>query len=510
MFTVFGGQDVGLKAKDLQDGKTMLEMAGFQVPGGMVVAAEVFDRFIAERNFTDSTGISVIGWVEPTEEIKTINREILSRMTPGQPYAIRSSARSERGGNGIYVTDFFTPKGGKEIDSNLHRLWMKQCGVYFSEFSMDARIWRQKENLPMGMALLIQSAVADYDDFDQGYFPILSGRAYTIYHGHPLVRFTSGFAFEYTLERKPITEPPPREKFVKMIKELPAALSLRDDIFLDTDIPWKKLYEIGPNILEHLFACLKRLQEQQNGQDFYLEWAVRGSDPDAIHILQCAPYDDFKETIWSSDDDMEEDESLPEKKSLIQKPGYVLLAEGIDIVNSGTRTGHSIILLEKSEWYRNGVAILEKINLEQKDFILILPQEAFSSMAFPPQYSRFDEGNWIDRQIGLRHFSHAAAVVEDQHEPGFYDALNLAACGLPIVRHSGNMGGMHFQQLCERTDILFLGAEVDLQILMRFPYKYQDGDKERGIIIWEMETEIVNDPKTRTGCLFLKTPENNR
>ena len=100
LFQIFGGSEIGLKAQDLAEHQDVLEGAGFAVLRGCVIAVEVFDRLLNEDCDGD---IEALVKANINGEIRQINQMLLDLMIVDTPYAVRSSARSERGGTGGFI-----------------------------------------------------------------------------------------------------------------------------------------------------------------------------------------------------------------------------------------------------------------------------------------------------------------------------------------------------------------------------------------------------------------------
>lgn len=102
LLRIFGGDDPGLKAKDLEDNQGYLLQAGFSLPDELLVmAVEVFDQWTVGKDFNSELAI-IAPEIQP-DFIRKINEEILPFMPHGVLFAMRSSARSERGGIGFIV-----------------------------------------------------------------------------------------------------------------------------------------------------------------------------------------------------------------------------------------------------------------------------------------------------------------------------------------------------------------------------------------------------------------------
>lgn len=175
IFKVFGSGNLGLKANDLDLYSNLIANIGMIIPERVVIATDIFDQLLEQIDFDQA--------IEKNKEkvcpdiLYLINEIILDSLEIGTPYAIRSSALSERGGTGIYKTVFLVLTGNRKTD--LQNLWHCELEVYANEFTSDAKAWRTKGNAPIGMAVLIQSVIGS--NFDANFLLPLSGTAYTSY-----------------------------------------------------------------------------------------------------------------------------------------------------------------------------------------------------------------------------------------------------------------------------------------------------------------------------------------
>jgi hypothetical protein len=157
LFEVFGDGKLGLKADDLNRLSEKIIGSGMTIIDGFVIATGIFDQFIGRMNFSEKTPPEDIIKCDCPDFLLHINEAILDRLEIDRPYAIRSSALSERGGTGIYKSTFFWPTGNRTED--LHRLWQCEAKVYASEFTLDAKLWRKRNLAPSGMAILIHRVI---------------------------------------------------------------------------------------------------------------------------------------------------------------------------------------------------------------------------------------------------------------------------------------------------------------------------------------------------------------
>lgn len=163
------GDSIGLKADDLENYVELLRSVGFDVPGGRVLGAEAFNRIEEELKMSEMTTKSLIA----PDWMNKLNRWLVGGMEKGVPYILRSSTLSDRGGNGIYESLIFVPTGYEE---DIEEIWLLERQIYEGEFHCSAIQWREKENLPIGVAILIQQIVGKA----RGNFFILSCRVWLI------------------------------------------------------------------------------------------------------------------------------------------------------------------------------------------------------------------------------------------------------------------------------------------------------------------------------------------
>ncbi|MEK7173038.1 MAG: hypothetical protein AAB740_03610, partial [Patescibacteria group bacterium] len=139
------GDSVGLKAEDLENYAELLKLSGFSVSGGRALGVEAFNRIEEELKMSEMTLIA-------PDWMNKLNRWLVGGMEKGAPYILRSSALSDRGGNGIYESLVFVPIGQ---EADVEQIWQLERQIYEGEFHQSAIQWREKENLPVGMAIPI-------------------------------------------------------------------------------------------------------------------------------------------------------------------------------------------------------------------------------------------------------------------------------------------------------------------------------------------------------------------
>jgi hypothetical protein len=463
LFEVFGSGRLGLKADDLNQFAELITSAGMYIPEGIVLATGVFDQLIGQIE-ADKTP-EVIEALKCPDFFLSIINEILDKLEIGKPYAIRSSALSERGGTGIYKSVFFQATGDR--DEDLQNFWHCVTSVYASEFTSDAKLWRARNKAEIGMAILIQPAVGKLEEGN--YFPTLAGTAYTSYNGLPTIRVVVGLGTRAVNAGGIIFNCPP-ENFQRFQR------SLWDQDRADAISPAGMICEIHTQTtmihttiarvfetFTSLFEKLSKLREQGN---FYLEWAISGGK---TFVVQCASYDDC----------------LPGEVSFDSK-NYFMLLKAEDILHSGHVTCQSIVYVRR--WSPKVADTLEGLNEISRNYLLIVPQDALSLLA--------------DVRLSFRHFSNALAVVEKQWTYTAEQRLMLSKAGLCQADHTSGKGASHFSQLCNRAKILFLGGEFVSTPLLRLPGGIDVGDNT-GITAWKTKVEVVVDAIKKEGHVYV-------
>ncbi len=468
------GQDGGLKFQDLLDAVQDVSQAGLQAIIGEIVGVEYFLSFLATNGFEQNTDQDQVlsGRIPP--DLLTINQELVSGFKTGYPVAVRSSARGERGGTGIYKTVFIVPKANQE--SNLELLWQAECTVFASEFSADARAYRQKHYTPFGIAVMIQSVVGRH--YGKYFCPLLAGSAYTSYGGQRLIRVCLG------LGTKAVDS-----EAVVISKELPTmfdisynlshlctlqAINVESGQCEEIPVPDELRRCFSPEPLIKFWEALRLLKIQKN---YYLEWATPDTNPDAITVVQAAPFED----------------KIPDPISH-EATGKVILCQGTDIVNHGKKFCQVVVRAGLHGWTHENVSWLEYLNGILKNYLLIVPQTGFSG--FGPLVA----GLSFERvpTLSYTHFNNAAALVELQ-----YNTVGHISAGLPSLNHTSGRGGQHFQQICSREDILFIGTETDLAFLHQLECCAKF---DRCIKVWQVPIEVVNDATTGQGTIYICGP----
>lgn len=470
LFEVFGTGQLGLKADDLNRYSGMLAGVGLKVLKGIVIATGIFDQLTKQLNFA--------GKSEEIEKqlcpdfLLSINEKILDKMEVDKPYAIRSSALSERGGTGIYRSEFFWPTGNRIVD--LINLWHCEAAVYASEFSREAELWRRKTNAAVGMAILIQPVVGFR--FDENFLPALSGLAYVSLNGLPTIRVVAGLG-TLAVRGGGMVYNLPFEKFHYFQKELWEEQEIVETITSggkkgETSVRYGEIQaEIsrGFKSFNGLFDVLERLRENGN---FCLEWSISGN---RTFVVQCATYEDHSPI------------NLP-----FDPTDCFLLLEGSDVLYSGRATCKCIVYCRM--WTNEVSRVLEHLNENLKDFILIVPQSASSEIAD----ALLGDGS----RLAFKHFSNALAVVEKQKSYSADEMLERAMMGMPTIDHTSGKGATHFAQLCSRANILFIGGEFDPKPLLRLPggIEYRG---HLGITMWKTLVEVVTDVAKKKGYVYV-------
>jgi hypothetical protein len=496
-------EEIGGKAYHLEWYRRMLEEAGFVVPSGWVIDSRVFDRFMEIwpdsvpwiENFAYNA-LQDCGNIMPLWAIALMNCNdlILEEMVDGQAYAIRSSAVSEAGGNGIYHTGFFVRTGDYDLD--MQRLWDAEQKVYASEVSEEAKAWREKMEKPIGMAILIQPVSCVKLPGQSWQTPALSGVAYTSYLGQPFVRVVKGLGTKAVAGQGLVHAAPPSDNFY-------FARDLWDQDMVDAiDLTSGEVIEvrghyegqIGEISFDDYRAIFEKLAALQKHGNFYLEWVLT---PQGIEVVQCAPYVD----------------TLPGSKT-VNTADYFLLTESRDVFRCGEVECAGVICVR--EWGREAAETLLELNQSMRNYLLIVPEVALSELG--KITALFDNGGAV---LQFQHFSNAAAVVESQRPavsiekkrelmdrldkiPGMYGQLFM---GQPEHNATyGRGGACHFQGLCGDADILFVGGVCDVSSLLTIPA----GDPEYRDIVTVDENRkavVFIGDEDRTGYVYLQKPK---
>jgi hypothetical protein len=466
----------GLKVRDYQEQSRLLQDCGFGLIDGYVILSGMFFSILSLSGLSEDDEPDDLKKTKCPPELVLINRSILSELKIGVPYAVRSSALSERGGTGIYHTDFFVPKGDTDIDEKC--LWEKERLVYASELSSAAKAWRRKTRGEVGLAIWITKVHGI--KFDGYFLPALSGVAYTSYQGLPTVRVVVGLGTKAVAGEGLIYNQPPENGYYfsrnlwdqRKADAISLVSGLVESIFHDQ----KDFPSLGLEPFESLFA---KLAELKKSGDFYLEWALT---KEGVKVVQCAPYQD----------------KLPEK-IVVDAAKYFLLAEGHDVFNSGRADCQGVVYVRK--WSPTSARFLKMLNDSMSGYLLIITQDAFSAIGG----INIGAGIYEHVSLGFEHFSNASAVIEKQVYISEQNRFDLSELGIIPADHTrdGGKGATHFQQLCSRTDILFVGAEFDMNPLLNLPGKIDQCEDE--IVSWDMEAKVsVNaDAQEKKGFVYV-------
>ncbi len=468
MITKLYGQHSGLKFKDLNTFKPLCEQAGARVIESLVIGVNYFDNFVKENGLNPQSTFEQASISNITTELSTINKEILTSLPKERPLAlaIRSSEISEGGGSGIFGTEFLVLHDTSNAEE---LLWQAELKVYLSEWSPDAQAFRQKHNQPMGMEIMIQ--ILQGRNFGNYFAPFLAGSAYTSYNGQALIRITFGLGTRAVNSDATVIQGNGllKDWSVSLLKtqtidalNLNGATNGFEQISLPND--WKKFLTAEP-ILE-LQRILNYLRQKG---DFYIEWCMSDYFGSDLTILQIAPFED-KETKSLNI------ESTPGKE----------LCSGTDIVNHGEKECQIIVLIDN--WHSENRSWQQMVNKRLSNYVLILPQTAFTSMS-------------RELTVSYADFSNASVLIESQHTNSPVEESLLRQQGISVIDHTENRGGMHFQQVCSREDILFLGGFLRRELFAKHePFlSYNRG----GVKIYKVPTKTINDTTCTKGTIYM-------
>jgi len=489
MFNIYGNGERGLKSLDLEEYAPMLISLGMRIPGGMVILSGVLSEIIQELGLTEFSSEDEIKKADCPDCILEINNQILDEMEESVPYAVRSSALSERGGIGIYRTTFFVKNGNRKVD--LQILWEKEREVYASEFSPDALAWREKMEQSFGMEIFIQKVPGFI--LEDHFLPATAGVAYTSYQGLITIRIVVGLGTKAVAGKGLLYYEPP-DKHGNFHRELwdqtkADAINLKTGEVEEIDTDYGEIHEKINSVTFHrFFEKLTALKEKGN---FSLEWAITGDD---IDIVQCAPYID----------------RLSDGNKEVDAEKYFLLADAVeDVLNAGRADCNGVVYV--SAWSPDIAEMLESLNKRMKDYLLIVPQTALSTLADMSTVKEMRKAELFStyqKPIGLkfRHFSNTLAVLEEQWHLSQERREMLHLLGERVVDHARGRGGAsHFQQLCARANILFMGAVFDHLRLASLP-----GETEyfEGIHVWDTKAIVIVDGTGKTGQVYISKEAN--
>lgn len=479
MFKLYGTGQKGRKADDLEQYSGMITSLGMKIPAGVVLLADLFIELMKVLNLTEDSHEDALLYADCPDFLKEINLNILKEMKIGSAYAIRSSALSERGGTGIYQTTFFARSGDEKKD--LDYLWGRERAVYASEFSASARVWRKKCDAPIGMAILIQE-VHGYR-FENHLLPSLAGVAYTSFQGLPTVRVVVGLGTKAVNGEGVVYNTPPDHPlhFARELWDQEAAntIDLTEQFIGEVDTHHEEVAcSVNFKVFCSLFEKLSLLKKQG---EFSIEWAIADDD---IYVVQCAPYED----------------RLPGDMA-IDKNQFFLLAQGSDVLHSGRSACKGVVLVRK--WSSQAASMLKVLNERMSKYLLIVSQDAFTLLA---GIGIDPETHEQKTRLAFCHFSNASAVVEMQWHYSSETIMGAHMVGIPLADHTGGKGASHFQQLCSRTDILYLGAGFDLSPLIALPGRM---DYNGGIQVWETESVVLVDGAKKEGFVYVSKQATN-
>ncbi len=450
------GKDPGLKTQDLIDFSkhTPNEV---QVLAGIGIGATLFDETLRLNGLVkDIKGQDLLHSQLP-DSLSQINSQVASSLPNGVPIVVRSSARDERGGTGVYYSGFMVPSGNPEKD--IAELEQTEKAVYASYFTNQAKAYRQGAD-SQGMALLVQPVVGD--KFDNHFMPAFSG-VMTVVDGKPTLRLVIGLGTKAVDMDKAIVLTG-NYISVDAISQRLGSLEKADAINLATAQVQQIAinYETRERVSRQLFKLTLLIDAyRRNEQPYYWEFAIDEKN-ELPYIVQAAP-EQQKDVI----------------KLEFDEPEGTILYQGEDVVNTGVKKGRGIFIIGSRQSYGSeDLAILQAINKANKDFLLVLPDNVFTRAG----------GKQPD--VDLSHFSNASGVVEIQIPKVSY------AMGAPTtIDHTQKRGGAHFLELCKRKDILFLGVQpqeprADVSQLGESTERFGYGSG-----FWDVKYKMTNTPK---------------
>ncbi len=354
------GNGVGLKTADIQHYE-LTAPKSLRVLRGVSIGVSHFHLWLAQNNLTVASDVTFDRDLQLPVDTEKINEQIVQLLSAKQPVIVRSSASDEKGGSGIYASDFFVPTGNK--DEDLVRLAQIQNFIYSSFFTDRAKAQREKA-LPSqesGMSILIQPVIGDEHD---GYFmPTLSGILTTI-NGEPVLRVVIGLGTKAVEMEEAIVLRGANISAKEVINSLPA-LSRADAINLVTGELEslrvdRQMIELATAQQEKLELLLREWQANfKSGKPDYLEFALAQNEQKPV-VLQASP-DKIKPVV-----------------SELGEPQGVVLCEGTDVVNTGTKFARGIVWLGEQGLTPDDLVYLANFNKNNRDYLLFVPDEVFS------------------------------------------------------------------------------------------------------------------------------------
>lgn len=417
------GLSLGGKTEDLLAfEKTKPELV--KVLPGLGFDISFWSDFLAFNQLSGEVSPSEILAGEIPPSLRSANKRIIEQIPTRSRLILRSSAVGEKGGTGIYESDFIILSGDNDLD--LARLAQAEKKVYAGYVTEEVKIFRLKTGFgDEGMGLLLQPLLGER--ISDHFLPALSGVCYEE-NGEQLIRLVIGLGTKAVAIDEAVQLSRKNSLSLEEIKSRLGALTSAEAINLKTG----KLEKIP--ISEEL---LKSALEQCCNVEYVWMELLKGEKPYYWEFV-IDKYSGYSKPVI-----VQSSLEIANQKAVeMEEPEGKVLYEGEDVVNIGSKRGRGIIwsLLNPDD-----LARLERFNQENKDYLLVLPDVAFSNVISGRP------------TVNFKHFSNAAAVIELQYPP------EQAIPGLfnPRVDHRNKRGGTHFTELCKRTDILFIGVNAN-------------------------------------------------
>jgi hypothetical protein len=460
------GQDFGAKTDDLK-AFDALGVKDIHTLRGTGIGASYFREFMTLNNFNvDTNSVTISSADKIPESLLAIEKEILNQVSIGTPFIIRSSAIGEYGGTGAYHSDIVIRT--EMMEKDLWQFTRVITSIYGSYNTNTANLYRQIRNQAYdGMAILIHPLCGDRSgNIIQ---PIISG-VMTLVNSSPTLRFVHGSGLSavemqeaIVLQDDQIQEMNIRALLPLLTKGSSWNSQTQSSVLNSSDSYINKDERLQVEAaIPKLMAATRAWQSlYEAGQSYYWEFSI--STNDELPII-------FQSTL------------IPNEQVLKELPPTIgnILLEGTDVVGTGIKEGRGIIWIGKGGTNKDDVALLNRWNRENKNYLLLILDRFFSSQG---------------PQISLEDFSNAAAVIELQiihkREPGI---LTLGA-----VDHTHKRGGTHFVNLCGQAGIPFLGAELlddDQSVENRLGKPSQRGREYSNSGIWDVSFRFVNAAKS--------------
>jgi hypothetical protein len=169
------------------------------------------------------------------------------------------------------------------------------------------------------------------------------------------------------------------------------------------------------------------------------EWVIATPEDSTAKIVQSSPYQ--QNSMGTVD---------------LECAAGELMASSSDTIGHGRKEVTMIIQVPVLSWSPEIKRTLQMLNHQHSYYLLIIGQDATSR--FIP--SSFRNQQWVgEHRIEYQDFCNAGAIWEgtlDMEDPGL--RMYAKQYGYSLTGHGNEKAGQHFAELCDREDILYVGA----------------------------------------------------